>query len=104
MTYYNYKWHILRCGCGSTLGSYEVHTVRQSQIINGRFAPCIGCGRILDLTKDNALPGINSILVSKITVNGSYILPSGIIVLVDEDYDDYINGELIFYDKEKEKE
>ena len=32
-----------------------------------------------------------------ITENGSYIRPDGIIVLVDEDVQAYLNGELIFY-------
>jgi hypothetical protein len=36
----------------------------------------------------------NTIMVSK---NGSYILPSGIIVLVDEDVDLYENKDLVFY-------
>ena len=36
-----------------------------------------------------------------VTLNGSYILPSGIIVLVDEDFDAYINGTLVFYNKDE---
>ena len=38
----------------------------------------------------------NSVMVSN---NGSYILPSGIIVLVDEDLELYLNGTLIFYNR-----
>ena len=34
--------------------------------------------------------------------NGSYILPSGIIILVDEDVDAYMDGTLIFYSGEIE--
>ena len=45
------------------------------------------------------VPGINSSSVSKITKNGSYILPNGIIILVDEDIKDYENGTIIFYEK-----
>ena len=36
----------------------------------------------------------------KVTLNGSYILPNGIIVLVDEDIEAYFNGTLVFYDKD----
>ena len=39
--------------------------------------------------------------IQKVTVNGSYILPNGIIVLVDEDIEAYENGTLVFYDKDK---
>lgn len=49
-----------------------------------------------DLTFDTAtVNGIN-----KVSINGSYILPNGIIVLVDEDLDAYLNGTLVFYDKD----
>ena len=34
-----------------------------------------------------------------ITLNGSYILPNGIIVLADEDAEAYYNGTLVFYKK-----
>lgn len=34
------------------------------------------------------------------TPNGSYILPNGIIVLVDEDIEAYLSGTLVFYDKD----
>ena len=37
--------------------------------------------------------------ITKVTLNGSYILPSGIIVLVEEDVEAYLNGTLVFYDK-----
>ena len=29
--------------------------------------------------------------------NGSYIMPNGVIVLVDEDIESYFNGTLVFY-------
>ena len=102
MQYYNYKWHKLTCECGQTTGSTQVHTILQSEIVNGRYAECIGCHHLLDLNSDMALVGgINSASVTQVSVNGSYILPSGIIVLVDEDLDAYLNGTLVFYDKDK---
>lgn len=102
MQYYNYKWHKLTCECGQTTGSTQVHTILQSEIINGRYATCLGCNHLLDLNSDMALVGgINSVSVTQVSINGSYILPSGIIVLVDEDLDTYLNGTLVFYDKDK---
>lgn len=100
MQYYNYKWHKLTCECGHTSGSNLVHSILQSTIVDDRYAPCIGCGHMLDLNTD--MPIIrgqsinNSVMVSN---NGSYILPSGIIVLVDEDLELYLNGTLIFYNR-----
>ena len=37
--------------------------------------------------------------IQKVTLNSSYILPNGIIVLVDEDIEAYLNGTLVFYDR-----
>ena len=34
--------------------------------------------------------------VFPMSINGSYILPNGVIVLVDDDFEDYINGTLVF--------
>lgn len=102
MQYYNYKWHKLTCECGQTTGSTQVHTILQSEIINGRYAECLGCHHLLDLNFDMALVGgINSVSATQVSINGSYILPSGIIVLVDKDLDTYLNGTLVFYDKDK---
>ena len=36
----------------------------------------------------------------KVTLNGSYLLPNGIPVLVDEDIEAYLNGILVWYDKD----
>ena len=44
---------------------------------------------------------INSSAVTKVTINGSFILPNGVVVLEDEDLDAYLNGTLVFYDKDK---
>lgn len=34
-----------------------------------------------------------------VSTNGSYILPNGVIVLVEEDIESYLDGTLEFYDK-----
>lgn len=61
----------------------------------------MGCHHLLDLNSDVAfIQGINGASIKKVSINGSYILPSGIIVLVDEDLDAYLNGTLVFYDKD----
>lgn len=97
LKYYNYKWHKLTCECKDTTGDVSVHTILQSEIVNNRYAKCLGCKQRLDLNKDMALIGGMNSLTTKMSKNGSYILPSGIIVLVNEDLDAYLNNTLIFY-------
>ena len=96
---YKYKTGILHtktCVCGLT--STERHFVNSSQIIDGRYATCLGCKMMLDLSIDN--PTILPTAASKVSVNGSYILPNGIVVLVEEDIEAYMNGTLVFYDRD----
>ena len=96
---YRYKTgrqHIRTCVCGET--STEPHFINSSQIIDGRYATCLGCKRMLDLNVDNAT--ILPTSITKFSINGSYILPNGIVVLVEEDIEAYMNGTLVFYDKD----
>ncbi len=88
--YYDYRSHKGTCSCGGY--ELESHYVRYSDIVNGRYANCLGCLRRLDLNSDVA--GIIRSGYTVITENGSYILSSGIIVLADADVEAYINGTL----------
>ena len=56
------------------------------------------CGAILNFIDDGHIGIMN---INKYSINGSYILPNGIIVLVDEDIEAYLNGTLVFHDKDK---
>lgn len=94
--YYDNSSHIKRCSCGAY--DIEGHYIKQSTIIDNRYAICLGCRTQLDLSEDYA-----SVIMSTITqvsINGSYVLPSGIVVLVDEDVQAYLDGTLIFYHPE----
>lgn len=88
--YNDYRSHKRACSCGSF--ELEAHYVRYSDIVNNRYANCLGCLRRLDLNKDIA--GVIRSGYTQITENGSYILPNGIIVLVDEDVEAYLTGTL----------
>ena len=95
---YNASFHIEKCLCGATGTIKNPHAVRLSDpIING-CRPCMTCGYLVP--SDN---GPTQIIhtITKYSVNGSYILPSGVIVLVDEDVEAYFNGTLVFYEKDK---
>lgn len=96
-TYYNSSTHIKSCCCGAHGTAARQHIVKSSEIVNYR-ANCLECGYLLDLRTDMALGSTDNAL--KISVNGSYILPSGIIVLVDEDVEAYLSGTLLFYDRD----
>ena len=86
--------HKCSCVCGSG-AKIEKHIVAASDVVdNGDFASCIGCGYLIDLRDDY----YNSIVsIAQVSLNGSYILNNGIIVLVDEDIQTYLEGELKFY-------
>ena len=96
---YSATHHIQACECGATGTVTSPHVVKSAEAGN-RLANCMLCGQLVLL--DNTIvqvPGLNSI--TQVTPNGSYILPNGIIVLVDEDIETYLNGTLVFYDKDK---
>lgn len=80
-TYYNHSSHIEMCTCGATGTETSVHVIRTSDIVNQK-ANCLECGHLLDLRFDMAMPYSN--LNIKFSLNGSYILPNGIIVLIDK--------------------
>lgn len=94
---YTSTHHQCICGCGYDMG-IEPHTVILSEVVLG-MARCIYCGARVML--DDTIVQVPGMLnIQKVTINGSYILPSGIIVLVNEDIEAYENGTLIFYDKD----
>ena len=91
--YYSNTQHIEKCACGA-VGTYlSAHTVRSGI---GRFKECIECGGVVD-----TFSGPNQLesTINMVTANGSYILPNGVIVLVDEDIEAYLNGTLVFYNR-----
>ena len=98
--YHNNISHIEVCECGTIGTATQPHAVSPSDKYKDK-ANCIGCGAIINLTGGGGItivPGPSNIN-RKTTINGSYILPNGIIVLVDEDIDDYLLNTLVFYDE-----
>ena len=90
--YKNNLSHIEACVCNKVGAKTSVHIVKQSSII-GNASICIDCNAKLDLKSDIGMVEVDIVYV---TLNGSYKLPSGIIVLKDTDYNLYINGTLSF--------
>ena len=91
--YYSNTQHIEKCTCGC-LGTVRAsHVVRSNSV--GIFKPCVYCGALINTGSDFSQIESTKILI---TESGSYIMPNGIIVLVDADIEAYLNGELVFYD------
>ena len=97
--YYNISSHIEICDCGYQGTIIKPHIIKQNEIGN-TYSICIDCGAKIGNGGGIIItPGINN--VPKVTINGSYILNSGIIVLVDKDIPLYLQGKLTFYDYNK---
>lgn len=78
----------------STCQECNTRTLKPHVVISGQSI-CIHCGG----TINNGFVGINSTIAYKaVTNNGSYILENGIIVLVEDDLQSYLDGTLIFND------
>lgn len=88
---YSPTQHIECCECGLK------GTVKANHVVKSSDNSCMLCGAAIDLVGGFGESIIQNI--QKVTLNGSYILPNGIIVLVDEDVEAYFNGTLVFYDK-----
>ncbi len=91
-----YTWatinsHFANCYCGNEV--YEHYVVRSSN-----SKKCILCGGPADM---ELIITENTKSIKFVTRNGSYILPNGIIVLVDEDIEAFMNGTLVFYNKDE---
>lgn len=85
---YDKTYHATYCACGKyTLNN---HWVRGAT--TGRYANCATCGALIDLYDG---PIIGTLSLFK-TVNGSYIHPSGIPVIMEADVEAYLNGTLKF--------
>ena len=95
--YVNDTTHRSECGCGERGNTIAPHGFIPL-IDSFNNVVCSGCGYTKNLGSGNG----NIILTNpKVSLNGSYILPDGNIVLVDEDVEAYLNGTLVFYDKDK---
>ena len=90
--YLNSSFHRGRCSCGEWI--QKSHVIDASQVVNFK-APCLECHALLDLREDSVGGQMG---IGKKSANGSYILPNGVIVLVEEDIDAYFAGTLVFYD------
>ena len=91
-TWLNYQKHTSFCTCGET--KVEGHVISSSPtILNKKYDKCLRCGG--DAEIGFAVIGSMS-EIQIVTENGSYILPNGVTVLVEEDIAAFLNGTLVF--------
>lgn len=88
--WFSYTTHRENCACGAD--RLAGHAVAAGSFNGGQYATCLRCGGpasmgFIDPFSVNELPT---------SINGSFILPNGIIVLAEADYDAYFNGTLVF--------
>ena len=89
--------HDIKCKCGYVIGT-EYHAVTQEDCNDGNNrVTCVRCGIVLNMSDSIFI--IGQMNITKYSINGSYILPNGIIILVYNDIQSYLNNTLIFYDK-----
>ena len=88
--------HIEQCGCGVRGSVTAPHVFRMT---DSPLEPkiCMGCG----YTKFPGGGGNVIMSTAQGSINGSYKMPDGTIYLVDADIEAYLNGTLVFYDKDK---
>ena len=88
--------HSAECECGAV--TTEPHAISNSSFVSGqRFATCLLCRGSVEMGFIQFNANLSS--VNNVTINGSFILPNGIIVLKDEDIEEYLNGTLVFCNK-----
>lgn len=88
--YFNKISHKEMCYCGYSIGNKEAHILKQSEISNNK-GYCLGCGSYIDLRTDMGIVDPFSDFIY-ITLNGSYKLSNGIIVLCEKDISLYNEG------------
>ncbi len=62
--------------------------------VGGKYKKCLFCGGRAEIGFEQF--GETSAAIKFVTENGSYILPNGVIVLVDEDINAYMNNNKLF--------
>ncbi len=94
---HSYEWqsltgHDCYCSCGEHI--HGAHVVEQGSFGGGQqqFAICLLCHGSASV----GVTGPNAVGELPHTQNGSYILPNGVIVLVEEDMEAYFAGTLVF--------
>ena len=95
---YNSTQHKAYCECGRYTLMPHVADMSHSYTVFGHtYAPCLYCGTAIEIGGNGPIipiPGSNDLMI---TDNGSYIMPNGIYVIMEEDLEAFLNGTLVFH-------
>lgn len=95
---FNDKNHKSFCSCGDM--KLMPHVFTQADLNDGnKTKTCIVCKAVFDNDSSIGIVGPLSRTVKK-TINGSYVLANGIIILALEDIDAYFDDALVWYDED----
>lgn len=95
---YSSTHHEAYCECGASVLDFHAANFMQSYIFNGHiYAPCIFCSATLDLGGNGPIIPVPGSINQMVTDNGSYIMPNGIYVIMEEDLEEFLNGTLVFH-------
>ena len=96
---YSSTQHKAYCNCGNyTLSMHVADGSHIYSYLGHLYARCLYCNYAIDLGGNGPITPIQSSGYSQmVTDNGSYILPNGIYVIMEEDLDSFFNGTLIFH-------
>ncbi len=95
---YNSTHHKEQCLCGALGTLTAPHAIVAPPKPNITRVRCLDCGAWVNVPDGFIeVPALN---ITQVTLNGSYIRPDGIIVLAEEDIEAYLNGTLVFYNKD----
>lgn len=98
---YDNTYHYTGCACGH-ISSKQQHIVTPT---GPRYGICMACNNEVPIGNgtispwgngDASVDGISDFEGQILTENGSYMLPSGVIVLAPADVEAYLKGELIY--------
>lgn len=90
--WYDYTKHYANCVCSAS--TFDPHVVSANAYNKGiQYAICLLCHGLASI----GIAPFLSLSSLPTSFNGSFILPNGIIVLVDEDVEAYFNGTLVFH-------
>ena len=87
--WYNLTLHRASCICGTN--QLEPHVI-STRALGNQYSTCLLCGGLASI----GMVGPFSTNEYPRTQNGSFILPNGVVALVDEDISGYLNGTLMF--------
>ena len=95
---YSSTHHEAYCECGASVLDFHAANFMQSYIFNGHiYAPCIFCSATLDLGGNGPIIPVPGSINQMVTDNGSYIMPNGIYVIMEEDLEAFLSGTLVFH-------